>query len=106
MNKYAAPKPTEENTYRFTDGYGDTLNVLPDGAGGFLVEIHPADGGRTYSVAVNHKHAAVEAVVMLRIMLDSTGKGERKIRQEAIANGLIRDRKPVFNPGASFGVKV
>lgn len=107
MNKYTVPQATEETTYRFTDEFGDTLNVVPDGSGGILIEIHPADGSETRSVNIGRKYAATEVVLMMRYMVDATGKGPHQIRKEAKQRGLIKGpaRYPVSKPGSSFGIK-
>lgn len=116
MNKYAIPQADPENIYTFTDKFGDTLNVVPDGEGGILFEIEHA--GETLSVNMTSDVVPKQIMAMFRYAVDSTGMRPHELKEKAIKGGLLRPAwepsrqerrrakaKPIFNPGASFGVK-
>ena len=116
MNKYAIPQADPENIYSFTDKFGDTLNVVPDGEGGILFEIEHA--GDTVSVNMTADVVPAQIMAMFRYAVDSTGMRPHELKEKAIKGGLLRPTskpnrqerrrvkaKPAFNPGASFGVK-
>lgn len=116
MNKYAIPQADPENIYSFTDKFGDTLNVIPDGEGGILFEIEHA--GETVSVNMGADVVPAQIMAMFRYAVDSTGMRPHELKKKAIKGGVLRSTakpnraerrrakaKPIYNPGLAFGVR-